>query len=117
SPGCRFAAKGSEISEKSSDGTSTKRGSVSAGDVEAKIEDRGAVGNPAAGNQVDAGGGDGGRGFQTDPPGGFGNGPLIDHHDGPAHRFRRHVVEQYRVDPDLQGFGELVERVDLELDL
>ena len=34
-----------------------------------------------------------------------------------AQRVRVHVVEQYRVDPVLQRLGELVERIDLELDL
>ena len=52
-----------------------------------------------------------------DPAGGFGDGAAVDHRDRAAQGLRRHVVEQHGVDPDLERLGELVERVDLELDL
>ena len=48
-------------------------------DVEAEIEDRGAVGDPARGDQIDAGGGNRGDGFEADPARGFGHGAAIDH--------------------------------------
>src|SRR4029077_14959676 len=67
-------------------------------DIETEVEDRGAVGNPAGGDQVDTGGGDLRSGVEGDPPGGFGDGPAVDHRHGPAQRFGCHVVEQYGVD-------------------
>src|SRR5262245_14805980 len=88
-----------------------------AGDVEPQIGERGAMGEPAAGKQVDAGGGYGARGFEIYPPGGLGNGAAVDHRDGMAHRLRGHIVEQHRVDPNPERLGELVERIDLVLDL
>ena len=43
-------------------------------DVEAEIEDWGAVRDPAAGNQIDASSDDDRGSLEVDPPGGFGNG-------------------------------------------
>ena len=89
----------------------------SLGDVEAEIEDRRAVGDPAARDQVDAGCGDGRCGFEGNSPRGFGDGAAVDHRHRPAQRLWIHVVEQYGVDPHFERLGELVESVDLELDL
>ena len=75
-------------------------------DVETQIEDRGAVRDPAGGDQIDAGGGDLGRGLDGDAAGGFGHGAAVDHFDRAAHCLRRHIVEQHRIDPDLQRLGE-----------
>src|SRR6516165_12820967 len=90
--------------------------SLSARDVEAEVEDRRAVGDPAAREQVDAGCGDDRCGFEGNPPGGFGDGAAVDHRHRPAQRLWIHVVEEYGVDPDFEPLGELVEGVDLELD-
>src|SRR5215469_16466609 len=97
--------------------TSSVSGTPSAGDVEAEVENRGAVGDPAAGDQIDTGRGDGGGGFESDPPRSFRDGAAVDHRDGPTQGFRVHIVEQHGIDPDLERLGKLIQRVDLDLDL
>ena len=58
-----------------------------------------------------------GHGLAGDAAGGFGHGAARHHRDGAAQGRRVHVVEQHRVDAVVERLGELVERVDLELDL
>ena len=46
--------------------------------------------------------------------GGFGHRPAVDHRHRAAQGFGRHIVEQHRVDPDIERLGKLVEGIDLE---
>ena len=57
-------------------------------DVEAEVEDWGAVRDSAAGNEVHASGGDDRGSLEADAAGGFGDRAAIDQRDSPAHRFR-----------------------------
>ena len=86
-------------------------------DIEPQIEDRRAVSDPARRDQIDPGGGDRRRALAGDPARGFGHRAAGDHRDGAAQRVGVHVVEQHRVDPVFERLGELVERIDFELDL
>src|SRR5207302_8816854 len=105
----------SEIRARHSDQEDLK--STALVDIEAKIEDRGAVGDPTRGDQVDSGGGDLRRGLAGDAARRLGHGAAGHHLDGAAQGRRVHIVEQDRVDAMLQGLGELVERIDFEFDL
>src|SRR5260370_1403184 len=78
---------------------------------------RDAVGEPAEREEIDAGGGDGGRGRRRDPARGFGDRTAARHRHRLAELRQAHIVEQHRVDTDGKRFGELGERVDLDLDL
>src|SRR5262245_23551390 len=85
--------------------------------IEAHVECGGAVGEPADRDQVDAGGGNGGRGCRRDTARGLGDRPAADDGNGPAELFGQHVVEQHRIDAGSERLLQLGERIDLDLDL
>src|SRR4051812_33843880 len=68
------------------------------GYVEAEIEDRRAVRDPAGRDQIDPGGGDFRRGVARDAARGLGNGAAGDHRDRAAQGRRGPVVGEYRLD-------------------
>src|SRR5699024_1517921 len=86
-------------------------------DVEAEVEGRGGVGDPAGGDVVDAGLGDGADRLQGDVARGLEDGVAGDDLDRLAEQRRGHVVEEDDVGVGVEGLPELLDRVDLDLDL
>ena len=75
------------------------------------------MGDPAAGEEIDAGCGNESRHFERYPARGFRDGPTIDQ----AHRFGEHfgghIIEQDRIDSGIDGLAQLGQSIDLAFDL
>src|ERR1700722_13980389 len=72
--------------------------------IQADIQYRRAVGEPADGDEVDAGLSNASRSLGRHAAGGLADRAAADHCDGALEIVERHVVEQYRVNTDAERF-------------
>lgn len=86
-------------------------------EVQPDIQNRRTMGQPADGDEIDAGCGNNGGGFRVDPAGGFGDRTTGDEFHRFTQLFRRHIVQKNGIDAFLHRLAQLCERIDLHLDL